>query len=98
MRISLAFCFALSLAACAPAEDAGSSPAASVDYAAAIADAQRPQADRERDAARRPAEILAFAQIAPGEKVGDYIMGGGYWTRLLSNAVGPAGKVYAFQP
>jgi predicted methyltransferase len=45
-----------------------------------------------------PAEILAFAQIDPGEKVGDFIMGGGYWTRILSNAVGPQGKVYAFQP
>jgi hypothetical protein len=63
-----------------------------------VADAQRPQADRDRDRARMPAEILAFAQIDPGEKVGDFIMGGGYWTRLLSNAVGPQGKVYAFQP
>ena len=25
-------------------------------------------------------------------------MGGGYWTRILSNLVGPTGKVYAFQP
>ena len=25
-------------------------------------------------------------------------MGGGYWTRILSGAVGPKGKVYAYQP
>lgn len=89
---------ALSLGACAPAGETGSSSSAPADYAAALADAQRPQADRDRDAARLPAEILAFAQVGPGEKVGDYIMGGGYWTRLLSNAVGAQGKVYAFQP
>lgn len=98
MRVSLALCLALSLAACAPAGEAASSPAASADYAAALVDPQRPAADSDRDAARHPAELLAFAQIARGEKVGDYIMGGGYWTRILSNLVGPEGKVYAFQP
>src|SRR5262245_54238232 len=97
---------ALSLAACAPAgETETSAPAAtaattaaSTDWTAALADPQRPAADSDRDAARHPAELLSFAQISPGEKVGDYIMGGGYWTRILSNGVGPQGKVYAFQP
>src|SRR6478609_3275004 len=100
MRKHLITCLALSLAACAPAGDtaSSSSSAPGSDFAAALADPQRPQADRDRDAARKPGEILAFAQIAPGEKVGDYIMGGGYWTRILSNAVGPQGKVSAFQP
>jgi predicted methyltransferase len=98
MRLTLAICLAATLAACAPATETASSSSATSDYAAALADPQRPQADRDRDAARKPAEILAFAEIAPGEKVGDYIMGGGYWTRILSNAVGPAGKIYAFQP
>lgn len=98
MRLPLVLCFVLSLAACAPSGEASSSPAASADYAAALADPLRPVAERERDAARKPAELLAFAQIEPGEKVGDYIMGGGYWTRILSNLVGPQGKVYAFQP
>lgn len=71
---------------------------APVDYSAALADPARPAADRERDAARKPAALLEFAQIAPGEQVGDYVMGGGYVTRLLAAAVGPAGRVYAFQP
>ena len=98
MRLSLSLCLALTLAACAPVADSGPSSSAPADYAAALADPQRPAAERERDAARHPAALLAFAQVAPGEVVGDYIMGGGYWTRILSNLVGPDGRVYAFQP
>lgn len=71
---------------------------APIDYGAALADPARPATDRERDAARKPAELLEFAQIAPGEKVGDYVMGGGYVTRLLAAVVGENGMVYAFQP
>jgi predicted methyltransferase len=86
---------AVTLAGCGP-----SGPVASTgpNYAAALADTNRPAAERERDAVRKPTELLTFAQIAPGEKVGDYMMGGGYWTRILSNLVGPQGRVYAFQP
>ena len=65
---------------------------------AALADPSRPAADRVRDAARHPAELLAFAGVKPGQKVADFIMGGGYWTRILAGAVGPKGKVYAYQP
>jgi predicted methyltransferase len=65
---------------------------------AALADPARPATDSSRDAARKPGEFLAFAGIKPGMKVGDYIMGGGYWTRILSGVVGPTGKVYAYQP
>ncbi len=72
--------------------------AAAPNYKTALADPARPAADRTSDAARKPAELLAFAQIKPGQKVGDFVMGGGYVTRLLAAAVGPTGKVYAFQP
>lgn len=88
----------LLLAGCAPAAIDTTAEPTTVDYSAALADPARPATDRERDAVRKPAELLAFAQIAPGEKVGDYVMGGGYVTRLLAAAVGPAGKVYGFQP
>lgn len=71
---------------------------ASAPIRAALADAGRPEADRARDADRHAAELLAFAGIKPGMKVADFIMGGGYWTRLLSPLVGPQGKVYAYQP
>lgn len=90
--LAIALLFALAVPA-APAKQA-----AAPDYKAALADPARPAADRERDAARKPAELLAFAGIERGQRVGDYVMGGGYVTRLLAAAVGPEGKVYAFQP
>jgi predicted methyltransferase len=67
-------------------------------YAAALADPTRPAADRERDAARMPAQLLDFAHVAKGQTIGDFVMGGGYLTRILAAAVGPTGHVYAFQP
>lgn len=101
MRILLALPFAIvfsgALAACTPAAEPDQPPA-KVDYAAALTDNTRPAEERDRDAARKPTELLTFAQVERGEKVGDYIMGSGYWTRILSNLVGPQGKVYAFQP
>jgi len=65
---------------------------------AALADPARPAADKARDAARKPGEILAFAGIKPGDKVADFIMGGGYFTRVLAGTVGDKGHVYAYQP
>jgi predicted methyltransferase len=66
--------------------------------AAAIADSHRPTAERARDVQRKPAEVLAFAGIAPGQRVADLIPGGGYFTRLFAKAVGDGGKVYAVAP
>ena len=66
--------------------------------AAAVADSARPQADKDRDAVRKPAESLEFAGIRPGDKVVEIMPGGGYFTRLLSVAVGPKGHVYAVSP
>ena len=98
MNRFLALTLAALLAACATAAPAPEPMLSAADYAATLAAADRPEADEQRDAARKPAEMLAFAQIAPGERVGDYIMGSGYFTRVLAAAVGPTGKVYAFQP
>ncbi len=67
-------------------------------YAAVLASVVRPAADRERDALRRPAETLAFAQVRPGQRIADMIMGGGYFTRLFAGVVGPEGRVLAWQP
>ncbi|WP_428684005.1 class I SAM-dependent methyltransferase [Sphingopyxis sp.] len=88
----------LALLLAVAATPAAAKQAPAPDYSAALADPGRPAADRERDAARKPAELLAFAQVKPGQKVGDYVMGGGYLTRILAGAVGASGKVYAFQP
>ncbi len=67
-------------------------------YLAAVADPARSDADRDSDATRKPTELLGFAEITKGEKVGDYVMGGGYLTKLLAATVGETGRVYAFQP
>jgi predicted methyltransferase len=67
-------------------------------YADAVADPRRPAEEVARDALRHPAEIMAFAQLAPGDKVADIRPGAGYFTRLFSDVVGPTGRVYAFVP
>lgn len=67
---------------------------ASRGYSAAIANPERPAADTARDADRKPAEMLAFAGVRPGWKVAEISPGGGYFTRLLSTAVGERGYVY----
>jgi len=67
-------------------------------YQAAISDPARPQDDTKRDTDRRPADMLAFAEVQAGDKVVDLIPGGGYFTRIFARAVGPAGTVYAYQP
>ena len=83
-------------ATAALALSAGASLAAPTkEQLAAVADAGRPAADKERDANRKPAEMLEFAGVKPGQTVADYIPGGGYFTRIFSKAVGPKGKVLA---
>jgi len=67
-------------------------------YSDAVADPRRPAEEVERDPLRHPAEILAFAQVAPGDKVADIRPGAGYFSRLFSDVVGPTGRVYAFVP
>ena len=66
--------------------------------AAAVANPARPAADVARDANRKPAETLMFAGIAPGMKVAELVPGGGYYTRIISKAVGLTGHVYALVP
>lgn len=66
--------------------------------ARALADPARPAADKARDAERHPGQLLVWAGVEAGDKVGEYMPGGGYFTRILSKTVGPAGKVYAYVP
>lgn len=80
---------ALALVACAAVA------APKIDYAAILADPIRPEADRARDSDRKPAELVAFAGVRRGDKVAELAPGGGYFTRILSGAVGPQGRIYA---
>ena len=64
----------------------------------AVADPGRPAEDNKRDADRKPAEVLAFAGVKPGDTVVDFIPGKGYFTRIFSKVVGAKGRVYALEP
>ena len=65
--------------------------------ARALADPAR-SAQRGADARRHPAELVALADLKPGQRVLDLIPGDGYWTRLFARMVGPKGRVYAVWP
>ncbi len=60
-----------------------------------IENSNRADANRDRDEARRPAEVLAFISLGSGDIVLDYGSGGGYWAELCSFNVGDDGKIYA---
>ena len=65
--------------------------------AAALADPAR--ADQAVDDDRRKAaQVIAFAGVKPGDTVVDYLPGRYYWTRILTDIVGPQGKVLAMWP
>jgi predicted methyltransferase len=64
----------------------------------ALAASGRPSADKERDAVRKPIETVQFLGIKTGQTVIDVIAAGGWFTEVLSAAVGPTGKVLAQNP
>ena len=73
-------------------------PAVPAYVASAVASPARPDADRQRDEARKPADIIAFAGLKPGQAIADVIPGTGYFSRIFSGVVGAKGHVYAFYP
>lgn len=64
--------------------------------AAAVASPER--AARERDVGQKPAEVLAWSGVKPGDKVADFWPVPPYSTSLLSLVVGAKGRVYAIVP
>jgi predicted methyltransferase len=66
--------------------------------ATALSTPTRPQADRDRDADRKPAQLMTFFGVQRGMTAVDVMASGGYMTEVLSIAVGPTGKVYAQNP
>jgi predicted methyltransferase len=91
--LALAACLAVSLAAVT----AVAAPALPANIAAAVADKGR-DADRAADAYRYPGEVIAFSGVKAGDKVVDLIPGSGYFTKIFSKVVGPAGHVYMVWP
>ena len=90
-----ALAFLTALPASVYAHPGEASPAA---IAAAVADPSRPATDTERDANRKPSKMLAMLDIRPGDRIGDYAAGSGYFARLFATLVGPTGHVYASVP
>jgi predicted methyltransferase len=86
---------ALCVAACASMGDSsgGSSGKVPKYVTDAVAEPSRPDADKQRDADRKPDQVLTFSGIKPGDKVLELQAGGGYYTRLLCQVVGPKGTV-----
>ncbi len=71
---------------------------ANADLATDLAADTRSAEDRARDAARQPAEVLTWLGIGSGMTVMDLVASGGWYTEVLSVAVGPEGKVHAQNP
>jgi predicted methyltransferase len=65
---------------------------------AALAAAERPAENEARDATRRPIGVMRFLGIETGMTVLDVIAAGGWYTEVLSAAVGPDGTVLSQNP
>lgn len=63
---------------------------------AAVASSERTPAMTERDANRKPAELLALSGVKPGDTVVEFAGFGQYFTMLLSSIVGETGKVLVY--
>ena len=93
--IQRAFAGTLLASALLQAQAAALSP----DYITrAIADTARPVEQIKLDIWRKPAAVIAFSGLKPGERVADFMPGNAYFTRIFSKIVGPEGHVYAFVP
>jgi predicted methyltransferase len=91
--------FVIATALLAAANVAGQTPThVPATISTAVADGARPAEEKAQDSNRKPADVIAFAGIKPGDKVVDLMPGSGYYTRIFSKIVGTQGKVYALQP
>jgi predicted methyltransferase len=65
------------------------------DFVAKLTAESRPLEDRVRDGARRPYHVMQVLGVDAGMTLLDVGAGGGWFTRVLSAATGPSGKVIA---
>ena len=96
--ITVLFSALLALTACSGPESDGPKAAAPVNLPPLLASESRSAEDRARDGGRKPARVIEFLGIKPGMRVMDVIAAGGYYTEVLSLAVGPGGQVVAQNP
>lgn len=88
-----AFRFGIALAFLSTTAFAAAPARAADIYDTAVAHAGRSAADLKRDATDKPATVLRFAGIKPGDRVLDFLGYEGYYSELLSYIVGPGGHV-----
>lgn len=89
--LALAVVGALQLSACGQNEQVAR-------MTAALAAPERSAENKARDEFRKPIETVEFLGIETGDTVIDMIAAGGWFTEVLSAAVGPRGRVYATNP
>jgi len=71
-------------------------PLESAAYSAAtFTSTGRSDKDKARDEGRKPAQVLNFLGVKSGDTVFDILAAGGWYTEVLSVAVGAEGKVYS---
>ena len=105
--LSVLFTALFALSACGGSEpetpvaaDPAAEPMAQApaDLRILLASDSRSEADRARDAGRKPADVVEFLGIVAGMRVMDVIAASGYYTEVLSLVVGPDGHVVAQNP
>lgn len=72
--------------------------AVDADVTAALSHPDRPTEDAAQDARRKPIEVLKFAGLQSGMDIFELEAGGGYYTEILSRAVGSNGSVILQHP
>lgn len=103
MRTIRTLALSVLVAACGGGEEAGDVPAdttasdttAMEDHEAEDVTVPTRADEIARDAGSRPQAVMDFVGIERGDRVADIFAGGGYFTYLLSERVGPDGEVYA---
>ena len=98
MLKSVPYLGALLFSACLISLSAHADKQTPTDALRALADPRRPAEQVKLDAARKPAQLIAFARLKRGDKIADFMPGNAYFTRIMSDVVGDAGHVYAFLP
>lgn len=68
------------------------------DYVKKAVELPRPPYETVHDAYRKPAELLQFSNIRPGQKVVELSSYGNYWSVMLSDILGEKGELHMFDP
>ncbi len=89
-RTLIAVAISSTLAACQSTDDSSTQ-----SFALKLVNSDRPEADKARDALRKPAEVVDFFGIENGMTVLEVLSSGGYYTEILSQRVGIQGEVIA---